>query len=110
VMYIMIVKTACSFYIKERRDASTARFDEKGGMIAHAGHFPMHLGSMLGVVTEILKKFPVTSIKPGDMFVTNDPYTGGGSHLPDLTMVEPVFIDGKIFAFVATIAHNSDIG
>src|SRR5699024_10209621 len=59
---------------------------------------------------EILKKYPVTSIKPGDMFVTNDPYTGGGSHLPDLTMVEPVFIDGKIFAFVANIAHHPDIG
>src|SRR5699024_3627268 len=109
-MGITLVKTAYSTNIKERKDASTAIFDEKGRMIAQAEHVPMHLGSMLGVVTEILKKYPVTSIKPGDMFVTNDPYTGGGSHLPDLTMVEPVFIDGKIFAFVATIAHNSDIG
>src|SRR5699024_62655 len=109
-MGITLVKTAYSTNIKERKDASTAIFDEKGRMIAQAEHVPMHLGSMLGVVTEILKKYPVTSIKPGDMFVTNDPYTGGGSHLPDLTMVEPVFIDGKIFAFVANIAHHSDIG
>src|SRR5699024_696445 len=109
-MGITLVKTAYSTNIKERKDASTAIFDANGRMIAQAEHVPMHLGSMLGVVTEILKKFPASTIKPGDMFITNDPYTGGGSHLPDITMVEPVFKDKKILAFVANIAHHSDIG
>ncbi|MEI3605111.1 hydantoinase B/oxoprolinase family protein [Pseudogracilibacillus sp. SE30717A] len=109
-MGVILVKTAYSTNIKERKDASTAIFDGKGRMIAQAEHVPMHLGSMLTVVTEILKKFPVDTIEPGDMFITNDPYTGGGTHLPDITMVEPVFVEGKIAAFVANIAHHSDIG
>ncbi|MEI3613276.1 hydantoinase B/oxoprolinase family protein [Pseudogracilibacillus sp. SO30301A] len=109
-MGVILVKTAYSTNIKERKDASTAIFDGKGRMIAQAEHVPMHLGSMLSVVTEILKKFPVDTIEPGDMFITNDPYTGGGTHLPDITMVEPVFVEGKIAAFVANIAHHSDIG
>jgi len=109
-MGITLVKTAYSTNIKERKDASTAIFDANGGMIAQAEHVPMHLGSMLGIVKEILNKFPLSSIQPGDMFITNDPYTGGGSHLPDITMVEPVFKNGRIFAFVANIAHHSDIG
>ncbi|GGB39244.1 hydantoinase B/oxoprolinase family protein [Virgibacillus dakarensis] len=109
-MGVTLVKTAYSTNIKERKDASTAVFDMKGRMIAQAEHVPMHLGSMLSVVTEVLKKFPISSIKEGDMFITNDPYTGGGTHLPDITMVEPVFYNGEITAFVANIAHHSDIG
>lgn len=109
-MGVTLVKTAYSTNIKERKDASTAIFDAKGRMIAQAEHVPMHLGSMLSVVTEVLKKFPVETIKPGDMFITNDPYAGGGTHLPDITMVEPVFIQEELVAFVANIAHHSDIG
>jgi len=109
-MGVILVKTAYSTNIKERKDASTAIFDGKGRMIAQAEHVPMHLGSMRSVVTEILKKYQIHTIQPGDMFITNDPYTGGGTHLPDITMVEPVFVEGKIVAFVANIAHHSDIG
>lgn len=109
-MGVTLVKTAYSTNIKERKDASTAIFDAKGRMIAQAEHVPMHLGSMLSVVTEVLKKFPLETIQSGDMFITNDPYAGGGTHLPDITMVEPVFIENNLVAFVANIAHHSDIG
>jgi N-methylhydantoinase B len=109
-MGVTLVKTAYSTNIKERKDCSTALFDGKGQMIAQAEYVPMHLGSMLGVVTEVLKKFPAQSLRPGDMFITNDPYAGGGTHLPDITMVSPVFIDDRLVAFVANIAHHSDIG
>ncbi|TBL77645.1 hydantoinase B/oxoprolinase family protein [Paenibacillus thalictri] len=109
-MGVTLVKTAYSTNIKERKDCSTALFDAKGQMIAQAEYVPMHLGSMLGVVGEVLRKFPADSIRPGDMFITNDPYAGGGTHLPDITMVSPVFIDERLVAFVANIAHHSDIG
>lgn len=109
-MGVTLVKTAYSTNIKERKDCSTALFDAKGRMIAQAEYVPMHLGSMLGVVGEVLKKFPVQSLRPGDMFVTNDPYAGGGTHLPDITMVSPVFLGDRLVAFVANIAHHSDIG
>ena len=109
-MGVTLVKTAYSTNIKERKDCSTAIFDTKGNLIAQAEYVPMHLGSMLEVVNEILKRFPVETIKPGDMFVTNDPYSGGGTHLPDITMVSPAFVDGHLVGFVANIAHHSDIG
>lgn len=109
-MGVTLVKTAYSTNIKERKDCSTALFDANGYMIAQAEYVPMHLGSMLDVVSEVLKRFPAESIQPGDMFVTNDPYSGGGTHLPDITMVSPVFVEDRLVGFVANIAHHSDIG
>ena len=109
-MGVTLVKTAYSTNIKERKDCSTAIFDGKGNMIAQAEHVPMHLGSMLGVVQAALEKYSAEMIKPGDMFITNDPYSGGGTHLPDFAMISPVFSDGRLVAFVANIAHHSDIG
>lgn len=109
-MGITLVKTAFSTNIKERKDCSTAVFDAEGNMIAQAEYVPMHLGSMLDIVKEVLKNYEKEEIKPGDMFVTNDPYSGGGTHLPDITMVSPIFVDGILAGFVANIAHHSDIG
>jgi N-methylhydantoinase B len=109
-MGVTLVKTAYSTNIKERKDCSTAIFDAEGNMIAQAEYVPMHLGSMLGVVSEVLTKFPRESLQDGDVFVTNDPYAGGGTHLPDITMVTPVFVENRLVAFVANIAHHSDIG
>ena len=70
----------------------------------------MHLGSMLGIISAILAKYPVETIRPGDMFITNDPYSGGGTHLPDITLAAPVFSQGELIAFVVNIAHHSDVG
>ncbi|MDD3920795.1 MAG: hydantoinase B/oxoprolinase family protein, partial [Eubacteriales bacterium] len=106
----ILIRTSYSTNIKERRDCSSAIFDADGTTIAQAEHIPVHLGSMLGIVAEIRKRFPLSSIKEGDMYVANDPYNGGGTHLPDITVAAPVFYEGEIIAFVANIAHHSDIG
>ncbi len=105
-----LMRTAFSPNIKERADCSTAIFDMRGEVIALAQRVPIHLGSMVGAVDEILKRFPMAEILPGDMFVANDPYNGGGTHLPDINVIAPVFTGKKIIAFVANIAHHADVG
>ena len=105
-----LIRTSYSTNIKERRDCSTAVFDAAGQMIAQAESLPMHLGSLLGVVEATLKKYPKETLRPGDMFLTNDPYSGGGTHLPDITMVAPVFAQNQLIGFVANIAHHADLG
>jgi N-methylhydantoinase B len=106
----ILVKTAYSTNIKERKDCSCAIFNSRGETIAQAEHIPVHLGSMLGIVGKIKEKFPSEKIKEGDVFIANDPYNGGGTHLPDITIAMPVFFEGEIVAYVANIAHHSDIG
>ncbi|MFK9093845.1 hydantoinase B/oxoprolinase family protein [Bacillus salipaludis] len=109
-MGIAIIKSAYSTNIKERRDISTAVFDPEGNMVAQAEHVPMHLGSLLSIIKEVYKKYPKEMIKPGDMFIGNDPYNGGGTHLPDITIVAPVFVKEEIIGWVANLAHHSDVG
>ncbi len=100
--------TASSVNIKERLDFSCAIFDAEGGLVANAPHMPVHLGSMGDCVTAILKKHG-NRMMPGDAFVTNAPYDGG-THLPDVTVVMPVFVDGARAYFVAARGHHADIG
>jgi N-methylhydantoinase B len=109
-MAATLMRTAFSPNIKERADCSTAIFDPAGQVIALAQRVPIHLGSMVGAVDEIRARFPSESIAPGDMFAANDPYNGGGSHLPDINVIAPVFVDGALVAFVANIAHHADVG
>lgn len=109
-MGAVLVKSAYSTNIKERKDCSCAVFDADGNTIAQAEHIPMHLGSMLGMVSEIKKKYRPEDIRPGDMFIANDPYSGGGTHLPDIAVASPVFNNGRLMAFVANIAHHNDVG
>jgi N-methylhydantoinase B len=109
-MGVALIKSAYSSNIKERRDISTAVFDPEGNMIAQAEHVAMHLGSLLGIVKEVYKKHSVADIQPGDMFMGNDPYNGGGTHLPDITVVAPVFAERKLIGWVANLAHHSDVG
>jgi N-methylhydantoinase B len=103
-----LIRSSYSTNIKERQDCSTAIFDARGEVIAQAEHIPMHLGSLLGVVREILARYPASALAGGDVFISNDPYTGGGTHLPDINLVSPVFADGELFGFVANIAHHAD--
>lgn len=105
-----LVRSAFSPNIKERRDCSTAVFESTGALIAQAEHIPLHLGSMLGVVQAVLCEFPADTIRPGDAFVANDPYLGGGTHLPDVTVVSPFFFESSLTGFVANVAHHADIG
>ena len=103
-----LIRASYSSNIKERRDCSTAIFDARGQVIAQAEHIPMHLGSLLGTVEEILRRYPLRDLAPGDMFIVNDPYAGGGTHLPDINLVAPVFARDEPFGFVANIAHHAD--
>lgn len=109
-MGVALIKSAYSTNIKERRDISTAVFDPEGNMVAQAEHVAMHLGSLLGIIEEVYKKHPARDIKPGDMFMGNDPYNGGGTHLPDITVAAPIFVGEKLVGWVANLAHHSDVG
>jgi len=104
-----LVRTGYSPNIKERRDCSCALFDAVGDMIAQAENMPVHLGAMPFSVAAAIDRFPPETLEPGDGILLNDPYHGG-AHLPDLTLVTPVFHGGEIVAFAANRAHHADIG
>ncbi len=106
-MGVVLQNTATSVNIKERLDFSCAVFDAAGGLVANAPHMPVHLGSMGDCVTAIMSKHP--DMREGEVFVTNAPYDGG-THLPDVTVVMPVFVDGVRAFFVAARGHHADIG
>ena len=109
--YIAITKAAYSTNIKERRDHSTCLMDPKGRLIVQAENsLPVHLASMLGLMQKLLEKFPAEEIEDGDIFVANDPYAGGGTHLPDVNLAMPVFLDGRLLGFMCNLAHHADIG
>lgn len=107
---VAIIKSAYSTNIKERRDVSTAVVDPDGNMVAQAENLAIHLGSLLTFVKGLYKRFPRESIKPGDMFIGNDPYNGGGNHLPDIVLAAPAFSETKLIGWVVNMAHHSDIG
>lgn len=102
--------TSVSVNVKERLDYSAAVFDGQGNLIATAAHIPVHLGAMSETVKQLLVDFP--ALQPGDVLITNDPYRGG-SHLPDVTVVTPVFdnsTSSRLCAFVGCRAHHAEIG
>ncbi len=107
-MGVTLQNTATSVNIKERLDFSCAIFDRGGALIANAPHMPVHLGSMGDCVSAILAKHE-SDMRDGDAFVTNAPYDDG-THLPDITVVMPVFVDGTREFFVAARGHHADIG
>ena len=103
-----LVRSSYSTNIKERRDCSTALFDRVGQVLCQAEHIPMHLGSFLGVITEIVRNSPTQSISPGDVFIANDPYKGGATHLPDIVLAEPIFVGDRHVAWAVNTAHHAD--
>jgi N-methylhydantoinase B len=105
-----LVRASFSTNIKERQDCSVALFDAQGRLVAQASHVPLHLGSLMGSVEAVLDTYPLSAIEGGDAFVCNDPYLAGGTHMPDISIVTPVFYDGKPRFFTANIAHHSDVG
>ncbi|HVB60270.1 MAG TPA: hydantoinase B/oxoprolinase family protein, partial [Ktedonobacteraceae bacterium] len=113
-MGVTLGRTAYSPNIKERKDYSCACFDALGHLIAQAEHIPVHLGAMPASVQAAIARF--AHFAPGDIIILNDPYLGG-THLPDITLVSPVFVAsdpdghaGELFGFVASRAHHADIG
>ena len=99
-MGAVLIRSSFSANIKERRDCSAAIFDERGRMIAQAEHIPVHLGAMPDAVAAVMRHDPA----PGDVFVLNDPYSGG-THLPDVTLVSRTAL-----GFAVTRAHHADVG
>ena len=109
--YIALTKAAYSTNIKERRDHSTALTDAQGRLVVQAENsLPIHLASMLGMMERLLDKYSAGDMVEGDIFVANDPYVAGGTHLPDVNLAMPCFADGRLLGFVCNIAHHADIG
>ncbi len=104
----MLQKTAISTNIKERLDFSCALFGPRGELVANAPHLPVHLGAMSEAVKEQIRR-QAGNLVPGDVLVSNHP-AAGGSHLPDITVITPVFRDGRIIFWVAARGHHADIG
>jgi N-methylhydantoinase B len=103
-----LVRASYSTNIKERRDSSTCLFDARGRTLCQASHIPMHLGSLIGIIEEIHRRVRPEDIREGDVFMGNDAYTGGGTHLPDIVLAEPVFLDGRLVAWATNTAHHAD--
>jgi N-methylhydantoinase B len=100
-----LIRSAYSANIKERHDCSTALFDAAGELVMQAEHIPVHLGSMPDAVAAVLDE----EQRPGSSWILNDPYRGG-THLPDVTLISPVFTAGELLGFAASRAHHADIG
>jgi N-methylhydantoinase B len=106
-MGITLQRVAFSANIKERRDFSCALFDATGRLLAQAAHIPVHLGSMPASTAAVISHLGV--LNDGDVAIVNDPYTGG-SHLPDITVVSPIYFKGERIGYAASRAHHADVG
>jgi N-methylhydantoinase B len=104
-MGAVLIRSAHSANIKERRDCSTGLFDAEGQMVMQAEHIPVHLGAMPAAVASVLGE----EHEPGDAWILNDPFRGG-THLPDITVVSPVFAADELLGFAASRAHHADVG
>jgi len=100
-----LIRSAYSANIKERHDCSTALFDAAGELVMQAEHIPVHLGSMPDAVAAVLDE----GQQPGQSWILNDPYRGG-THLPDITLISPVFAGEELLGFAASRAHHADVG
>jgi N-methylhydantoinase B len=100
-----LIRSAYSANIKERHDCSTALFDASGELVMQAEHIPVHLGSMPDAVAAVLASEQL----PGREWILNDPYRGG-THLPDITLVSPIFAGAELLGFAASRAHHADVG
>src|SRR6478609_8923765 len=100
-----LIRSAYSANIKERHDCSTAIFDAAGELVMQAEHIPVHLGSMPDAVAAVIDREQV----PDQSWILNDPYRGG-THLPDITLISPVFAEGNLIGFAACRAHHADVG
>lgn len=107
-MSLIVYRTAYSGILRENMDFSTAFCDAKGQLVAQAVSIAVHLGSVPEAMDAILARYG-RDLGPGDVIILNDPFEGG-SHLPDIFMVKPVFLDGRLAGFTVTICHHTDVG
>lgn len=109
-MFVAQRKASMSAIIYEVLDLSSSILDPNGDIAASGAGIPAFIGVLDKAVKGILKKFPLDSVRPGDVFASNDPYYGGVTHLNDMVLAAPVFADGRLVAWVADIAHWNDVG
>ena len=108
-MALTVLRTAYSGIVKDAMDFSTGFADRNGETVAMGLTIALHLGSFPSAVRSILRKFD-ERIYPGDIYILNDPYTSGGTHLPDVYIIKPVFAEDELQGFSCTVAHQADIG
>jgi N-methylhydantoinase B/oxoprolinase/acetone carboxylase alpha subunit len=106
---ITLLRSAYSQVVKEAQDASCAIFTAEGRIVAQPVVIPGHLGSMKYMLASCLEAYPVATLSPGDVLITNDPYAGG-SHLPDIALFRPIFHESELIAFAGCIIHYTDVG
>ncbi|MFO1082288.1 MAG: hydantoinase B/oxoprolinase family protein [Reyranellaceae bacterium] len=104
-----LLRSSFSPIVKEGLDASSSLFTIGGETLAQATAIPIHLATLIPVVAKMLETFPVATMQPGDVYCLNDPYMGG-THLPDVALVQPVFAGGRPIALSATMTHHQDMG
>lgn len=107
-MGVILAKTGYSTNIKERKDLSVAVFSPQGKLLSLAQHIPLHFSSLSGAIEVLTQKYSEKEIHDGDVFIANDPYTGGGSHLPDIVLMKPVFYHNKLVAYMVNTGHHAD--
>lgn len=107
-MGVILSKTGYSTNIKERKDLSVAIFDPRGKLLTLAQHIPLHFSSLSGAVEILSRTVDPSDLHEGDVFIANDPYTGGGSHLPDIVLLRPVFYKSKFVAYMVNTGHHAD--
>lgn len=108
-MQTTLFKSSCSPIVKEGLDASASIFTLGGTTLAQACAIPIHLGTLIPAVGEMIRVFPVERMREGDVYILNDPYCGG-THLPDFAVLMPVFASGRPIALAATMTHHQDVG
>lgn len=108
-MALMVMRSAYSPVVRDTMDYSTALCDRHGQVIAQGLTLAVQLGTFPTAMRHVLEEFGNTA-QPGDVYITNDPYGYGGQHLPDIYVVKPIFVDGKLEGWSATMAHHSDVG
>lgn len=108
-MGVTLSRTSCSPIFNEGNDYSCAVFDAQGQMVSHGEFLPIHLGSMAFATDAVTHAFGPDGLDPGDMVILNDPYLGG-THLPDVTLVAPIFFDNALLGYAVNRAHHLDIG
>jgi N-methylhydantoinase B len=108
-MELTLLKSSCSPIVKEGLDASASLFTLQGETLAQAVAIPIHLATLIPCIARILAEFPLETMREGDLYCMNDPYLGG-THLPDIAVIMPVFARGRPLAFAATMTHHQDVG
>ena len=108
-MELTLLKSSCSPIVKEGLDASASLFTLQGETLAQAVAIPIHLATLIPCIARILAEFPLETMREGDLYCMNDPYLGG-THLPDIALIMPVFARGRPLAFAASMTHHQDVG